>query len=131
MRLPGSPPPIDEPALAVAHPVVVPVAPVRQVVAEGVSPSVHVMGSLDALPSMARANVPWVASGTILAQTLPPRLRSPKTTVLPRAPRPPRVPRAEVALVSLRLAVEGVAGLEGLGCPRSQHDVVAVGRVCG
>lgn len=46
------------------------------------------MGSLDALPSMARVNVPRVASSTILAQTLPPHLRSPKTMVLPRAPRP-------------------------------------------
>lgn len=77
------------------------------------------MGPLDTLPSMARVNLLRVASDTTLAQTLSPRLRGPETTDLPRTPRPPRVPRAEVALVGLRLAVEVVAGLAGLGCPRS------------
>lgn len=45
----------------------------------GASPSVHMMGSLDAPPSMARVHIPWVTSGTVHVQTLPPRLRGPET----------------------------------------------------
>lgn len=72
--------PLDEHALAVAHPTVVPAAPVCQAVAQGgASPSVHMMGSLDAPPSMARVHIPWVTSGTVHVQTLPPRLRGPET----------------------------------------------------
>ena len=56
----------------------------------------HMMGSLDALPSITRVDVPRVTSGTILVQTSPPRLGGPETIASPRAPRP-RAPRARLA----------------------------------
>lgn len=92
------------------------------------------MGSLDALPSTTRVDVPRVTPGTIRVQTLPPRLGSPETIASPRAPRPaapdaPRAPRAEVALVGLDLDVEGAVGLAGLRNAGAGHAVVAVGRV--
>ena len=86
------------------------------------------MGSLDALPSTTRVDVPRVTSGTIRVQTSPPRAGGPKAIASPRAPRP-RAPRAEAALVGLGLAVEGAVGPAGLRNAGAGHAVVAAGRV--
>lgn len=124
-------PPLDEPVLAAAHPVMALAAPVHQAVAGGEPVGVHdgVPGrpALDhprRRPAGDARHDPGADLAAALGQPEGDRL-APR----PAAPGAPRAPRAEAALVGLDLAAEGAVGLAGLRNAGAGHAVVAVGRV--